>query len=205
VSARVEAAAAVAARHGTAPDRAHADPHHVPTARLGVWWFLCSEVAVFGGLIACYLLFRFRHAEWGEHAAHTAFAIGLANTLVLLTSSLSVVLAHAAAERGDNARAARRLLVTVVLALVFLALKATEYTREIGHGFVPSSNLFWSFYYLMTGLHGLHVVAGVIAILVVAAGARRGENLQRVEAVGIYWHFVDVIWIFLFPLFYIAR
>lgn len=198
------AGAAIAeARAGGA--RPGADPAHVPTPRLGMWWFLCSEVAVFGGLIACYVLMRLRHPEWGAEADHTWFAIGFVNTIVLLTSSLLVVLAHAAASRGDRRGAGRRLLATAALAVLFLAFKAAEYAREIGHGFVPAKGLFWSFYYLMTGLHAAHVLGGIVAILAVWAGARLGRNLERVEAVGIYWHFVDIVWIFLFPLLYIAR
>ena len=177
----------------------------VPSSRVGIWWFLCSEVAVFGGLIACYVLLRLRHPEWAADAAHTWFAIGLVNTMILLTSSLTVVLAHAAVARDDHRGAARLMMVTILLGSAFLVCKGVEYSREISHGYVPSEGLFWSFYYLMTGLHGLHVIGGMIAMLAVWAGVRRGENTQRVESVGIYWHFVDIVWIFLFPLLYIAR
>jgi heme/copper-type cytochrome/quinol oxidase subunit 3 len=115
------------------------------------------------------------------------------------------VLAHQAADRRDGARAARLLIFTVLGGATFLVVKAFEWTHEIEAGFTISSNLFWSFYYTAAGLHGAHVIAGMVMMLFVAAAARRGEHLHRVENVGIYWHFVDIVWIFLFPLLYIAK
>jgi heme/copper-type cytochrome/quinol oxidase subunit 3 len=159
---------------------------------------------IFGGLIACYVLFRWRHPEWGAEAVHTVNAAGAFNTLVLLTSSLSMVMAHAAVSRGDRARAARNLGLTLLGGLVFLGVKIYEYSHEIHAGFVPSKSLFWSFYYAMTGLHALHVIGGMVAIFVIMLAVRKGRDPQRVEYVGIYWHFVDVVWIFLFPLLYLA-
>lgn len=176
----------------------------VPTGRLAIWWFLASEIAIFGGAVACYVLYRMGHPEWGAEAAHTLNAAGAVNTVVLLTSSLSAVLAHSAAHRGDAGRAARMLWLTVLGGIVFLGIKAYEYTHEIGAGLLPAKSVFWSFYYLLTGLHALHVIGGMIAIGIVARQAARGEMLHRVENVAIYWHFVDVVWIFLFPLLYIA-
>jgi heme/copper-type cytochrome/quinol oxidase subunit 3 len=176
----------------------------VPTGRLGLWWFLASELVIFGGLITSYVLLRWRHPEWGAEAAHTLNAAGGFNTLVLLSSSLTVVLAHEAVAHGDLPRAARHLGVTLLGGLVFLCVKAFEYSHEVAEGFTPLTSLFWSYYYGMTGLHALHVIGGMIAIGVVALGVRRGRHAQRVEYVGLYWHFVDVVWIFLFPLLYLA-
>jgi heme/copper-type cytochrome/quinol oxidase subunit 3 len=176
----------------------------VPTGRLGLWWFLASELVIFGGLITSYVLLRWRHPEWGAEAAHTLNAAGAFNTLVLLSSSLTVVLAHEAVAHGDLPRAARHLGVTLLGGLVFLCVKAFEYSHEVAEGFTPLTSLFWSYYYGMTGLHALHVIGGMIAIGVVALGVRRGRHAQRVEYVGLYWHFVDVVWIFLFPLLYLA-
>ena len=176
----------------------------VPTGRLGIWWFLASEVVIFGGLITTYVLFRIRHPEWGAIAAHTITPAGAINTFVLLTSSLTMVLAHAAAERGDFRLAARHMLATVAMGGVFMGIKAFEYGHEIGEGFTPVAGLFWSFYYAMTGLHALHVLGGMFAILAVRQSAARGFALHRVEYVGIYWHFVDIVWIFLFPLLYLT-
>jgi heme/copper-type cytochrome/quinol oxidase subunit 3 len=176
----------------------------VPTGRLGIWWFLASEIVIFGGLICCYILFRWRHPEWGAEAEHTINLAGAFNTLVLLSSSLTMVLAHAAVVRNRLDEAARNLTLTLLGGGVFLGVKVYEYSHEILGGFVPARSLFWSFYYTMTGLHALHVVGGMVAIAVVLAALRRGRTPHRVEYVGIYWHFVDIVWIFLFPLLYLA-
>jgi len=177
----------------------------MPTGRLAVWWLVASEVVIFGGLLASYIMFRLAHDAFGEQAAHTNTWIGAFNTLVLLTSSLSAVLAHQAAERGDGPKAARLLWVTILGGATFLVVKAFEWTSEIQHGFTISSNTFWSFYYTAAGLHASHVLAGAIAMAFVAKDAAMNRDLHRVELVGIYWHFVDVVWIFLFPLLYIAK
>lgn len=172
-----------------------------------LWWFLASEVMVFGGLITCYLLFRMAHAGWIEEARHVNVWIGAINTVVLLTSSLSIVKAHEAATARDQARARRFLLFTVLLGLTFLCFKAVEYTFEIRHGFHPLAGLFWSFYYTMTGLHGLHVLGGIIANFVIYVSLGRAgweRKSHRIELSGLYWHFVDVVWIFLFPLLYLS-
>jgi heme/copper-type cytochrome/quinol oxidase subunit 3 len=176
----------------------------IPSGQLAIWWFLASEVVIFGGLICCYLLFRWRHPEWGAEAHHTINAAGAFNTLVLLTSSLSVVLAHQAAVLGNAMKAARMLGYTLIGGGIFLCVKVYEYSHEIHEGMLPSRSLFWSFYYSLTGLHALHVIGGMTAIALVMMAARNGQHLQRVEYVGIYWHFVDVVWIFLFPLLYLA-
>jgi heme/copper-type cytochrome/quinol oxidase subunit 3 len=176
----------------------------IPTGRLGVWWFLGGEIVLFGGLIACYVLLRLRHSEWAEDAAHTSMVVGGINTLVLLTSSLTMVEAFAAVTEGKRSRALRLLGATQLLGLLFLVIKGFEYGHEIAGGYTMLTSLFWSFYYLMTGLHALHVVGGLVAIGVVMIGVRKGRDLQRVEYVGLYWHLVDIVWIFLYPLLYIA-
>ncbi len=181
----------------------------VPPGKMGIWWFLASEVMVFGGLICCYILFRMAAGgAWAEMATHVNTTIGAINTLVLLTSSLTIVLAAAAIEDEDRDRARRHLGLTVLLGLLFLVFKAVEYSGEIGQGFTPLSGTFWSFYYTMTGLHALHVLAGIVANLVLFVMAVRGtlwpKTQQRVEYAGLYWHFVDIVWIFLFPLLYLS-
>ncbi len=188
----------------------------VPQGRLGVWILIAGELVIFGGMIACYLLYRIRFPEWGEQAAHTSTPLGALNTLVLLTSSYTVVRAHGAALSKDLAKIRMWMTSTIVLGLVFLVVKGIEYSTEISHGYtLPGTEMvaagqgigatFWSFYYLMTGLHGLHVVAGMVIMFIVMMGTRKGENLHRVELAGLYWHMVDLIWIFLFPLLYIAQ
>jgi heme/copper-type cytochrome/quinol oxidase subunit 3 len=130
---------------------------------------------------------------------------GAFNTLVLLTSSLSAVLAHKAASEGDGKKAAKLLGATICGGAVFLTVKAFEWTHEISIGYTITSNTFWSFYYTAAGLHGLHVIAGMIIMGIVAKDAAKGLELHRVELIGLYWHFVDLVWIFLFPLLYIAK
>ena len=177
----------------------------IPTGRLAIWWVLASEIVIFGGLLASYIMHRLSHASWSQYAAHTNTAAGAFNTLVLLTSSLTAVLAHQAAERNQGEKAFRFLWATIGGACVFLVVKAFEWSHEISLGYTITSNTFWSFYYTAAGLHALHVIAGAIVMSIVAADARRGLELHRVELVGLYWHFVDIVWIFLFPLLYIAK
>ena len=177
----------------------------IPTGRLAIWWIVASEIVIFGGLLMSYLMHRLAHDEWGAHAANTNTWIGAFNTLVLLTSSLTAVLGHKAAEEGNGKKAANMLLLTCLGGVIFVSVKAAEWTMEISHGYTILTNSFWSFYYTAAGLHALHVIAGCIIMLFVQAAARRGQELQRVELIGLYWHFVDLIWIFLFPLLYIAK
>jgi heme/copper-type cytochrome/quinol oxidase subunit 3 len=177
----------------------------LPTGRLAVWWVVASEVVIFGGLLASYIMHRLAHDAWSAQAAHTNMWIGAFNTLVLLTSSLCAVLGHKAAESGDGPKAAKMLGLTMLGGVTFIIVKAFEWTNEIHHGFTITSSTFWSFYYTAAGLHALHVIAGVVIMGIVANEARRNLELHRVELIGIYWHFVDIVWIFLFPLLYIAK
>jgi heme/copper-type cytochrome/quinol oxidase subunit 3 len=177
----------------------------IPTARLAVWWLIGSEVVLFGGLIASYLLRRLLYEHWSASAVHTNTVAGAANTFVLLTSSLFVVLAHHAAEHRKITQAYRYLWLTIAGGMTFLVIKSLEWSGEIAHGFTLTTNLFWSFYYTATGLHTLHVIAGMVLMALIAREVGQAKNLHRVELIGIYWHFVDVVWIFLFPLLYIAK
>jgi len=177
----------------------------VPTGRLAVWWVVASEIVIFGGLLGSYIMHRLAHDQWSVQSAHTNTWIGAFNTLVLLSSSLAAVLGHQAAERGDGPKAARQLYLTMLGGATFVVVKAFEWTHEIHAGFTITSSTFWSFYYTAAGLHALHVIAGVVIMGIVAADAKRNLELHRVELIGIYWHFVDIVWIFLFPLLYIAK
>ena len=191
-----------------------AEPHVVtrdftkqPLGKIGMWWFLASEIMVFGGLMGSYILSRIANGGWVAERAHVNTRLAVINTLVLLTSSLTIVEAHAAAEKEERERTRNFLLFTVLLGCVFLGIKAFEYTHELEQGFTPWAGLFWSFYYTMTGLHGLHVVAGIIInlSLAIAVSGRGWQTIRhRVEYAGLYWHFVDLVWIFLFPLLYLA-
>ncbi|HJO24205.1 MAG: cytochrome c oxidase subunit 3 [Myxococcota bacterium] len=177
----------------------------MPTGLLAVWWVIVSEIVIFGGLLGSYIMYRLAHDAWTAQAAHTNTWIGAFNTLVLLTSSLFAVLAHRAAEAGDGKKAHHLLWLTFAGGATFLVVKALEWTNEIQHGFTLTSSTFWSFYYTAAGLHALHVLVGIIIIAIVARSAIRNLELHRVELIGVYWHFVDVVWIFLFPLLYIAK
>jgi heme/copper-type cytochrome/quinol oxidase subunit 3 len=178
----------------------------MPTGRLAVWWVIASEIVIFGGLLGSYIMFRLSHDAFAEHAAHTNTWIGAVNTLVLLTSSLFAVLGHKAADAGDGPKAAKFLYLTALGGLIFAGIKfGYEWPSEIAHGFTISSNTFWAFYYTAAGIHAAHVIGGVIIMLIIAPRAKRNLDLQRVELIGLYWHFVDVVWIFLFPLLYIAK
>ncbi|MEE8325851.1 MAG: cytochrome c oxidase subunit 3, partial [candidate division NC10 bacterium] len=143
----------------------------IPSGRLGVWWFLASEIILFGGLIGTFILFRHGNPEWVAAAEHLSLTIGTINTFVLLTSSLTIVMAFAAVDKGDSRRMRTWLFLTILLGFVFLGIKAFEWSTEIGAGFIPSTGGFWSFYYAMTGLHALHVMAGIVinTILFVSA------------------------------------
>jgi len=177
----------------------------IPNARLITWWVIASEIVIFGGLLSVYLMHRLGHPEWGAAASHTNTSAGAFNTFVLLTSSLCAVLAHKAADAHDGQRAAKLLRLATLGGLIFLTVKGFEWTKDVHEGFVLSSGGFWSYYYTLAGLHGLHVLAGMVIMLIVAADAAKNQELQRVECIGLYWHFVDIVWIFLFPLLYIAR
>jgi heme/copper-type cytochrome/quinol oxidase subunit 3 len=177
----------------------------MPTGRLAVWWVIASEIVIFGGIIASYVMHRLAHDAFAEQAAHTNTWIGAFNTFVLLTSSLSAVLAHKAADHGDGKGAAKYLWFTVGGGAVFLIVKAFEWTSEIQHGYTITSSTFWSFYYTAAGIHASHVIAGMALMTYIALDAAKMRELQRVEYVGLYWHFVDIVWIFLFPLLYIAK
>ena len=177
----------------------------IPTGKLAVWWVLASEIVIFGGLLSAYLMHRLGHPEFGDYASHTNTTIGAINTFVLLTSSYFAVRAHNAAEHGRGEEAFKWLWATIGGAVAFVCIKSFEWHHEISEGFTISKNAFWSFYYTAAGLHACHVIAGAIAMGIIAADAKKGRELQRVELIGIYWHFVDVVWIFLFPLLYIAK
>ncbi|MFT5441452.1 MAG: heme/copper-type cytochrome/quinol oxidase subunit 3 [Myxococcota bacterium] len=177
----------------------------VPTGLLAVWWVVGSEIVIFGGVLASYIMGRLTHDAWAIQSANTNTTIGAINTFVLLTSSLTAVLAHQAAEQGNGKLAAQRLYLTMGGAVTFVCIKSFEWITEISHGFTITSSPFWSFYYTAAGIHAAHVIAGAIIMFVVAQKAKKQVDLHHVELIGIYWHFVDLVWIFLFPLLYIAK
>jgi heme/copper-type cytochrome/quinol oxidase subunit 3 len=177
----------------------------IPSGRLAIWWLLASEIVIFGGVLLSYLMHRVGHPEWANYAANTQLWAGATNTIVLLTSSLTAVLAHHAAEKGDGKRAAKFMWLTMGLACMFVMIKSYEWSVEIAHGYTITANAFWAFYYTAAGIHGAHVIIGAIIMGIIAKDAAKGLELHRVELIGLYWHFVDLVWIFLFPLLYIAK
>jgi cytochrome c oxidase subunit 3 len=191
------------------------------TARFGLWVFLATEVLFFGGMLAAYMVYRSSYAiGWALAGQHTKIVIGTVNTAVLLTSSLFMALADEAVERGRQRRLLWCLLLTALLGLVFLALKGFEYSEEYAEGLVPGLRftyagpdahavaLFYFLYFTLTGLHAIHLTIGVVVVLIMAFLAWRGRfgpaRYAPVAVTGLYWHFVDVVWIFLFPLIYLV-
>jgi cytochrome c oxidase subunit III len=190
---------------------------------LGMWTFLTTEVLFFGALFTGYTVYRTRYPlAFTEASRHLYMWIGAINTAVLLISSSTLALALHALENGVRPRATRLLLATVVLGSLFLVFKGYEYSLDFREHIVPGSGfryegtadarhveLFMVFYFIMTGLHGVHVLVGVglLAVLLVLSRRPAFESRGRrpLEMVGLYWHFVDVVWIFLFPLLYLVR
>ena len=182
-------------------------PTGVPNGKLGMWVFLASEVMFFTGLIGAYIVLRFSNLQWPGSEGHLVVWIGTVNTLILICSSTTIVLALAALERRDLPAIRKWLLLTIMLGSVFLGVKGYEYAQKFTHHIVPSTNVFWSCYFTLTGFHALHVLGGIGFNLYVL-GLSRSESEwrdkgRRLELAGLYWHFVDIVWIFLFPLLYL--
>ena len=173
----------------------------VTNVTLGVWLFLASEVMLFGALFSSYALLRVSAPDWPSGREILELPIGALNTVVLILLTSLVWRA-----RGQSpAAAATRLWVASALGLIFLAVKAVEYSSEIGRGLVPSTNLFLALYFTLTGFHALHVIGGLVANVWAATGRRRAGDAMtagRVQALGLYWVFVDVVWLVIFLLFY---
>lgn len=173
--------------------------------KIALWWLIASEVMIFGGAVSSYILARTASPGWSAEAAHLSTPLAAINTFVLLTSSMTMAMAFAAYQKGDQREVQKFLLLTTLLGLAFLGIKAYEYTSHIMEGAAPWSGSFWSFYYMLTGLHALHVLAGAIVNFILFLAARRGLSTgYRIEIAGLYWHFVDIVWIFLFPLLYLS-
>jgi cytochrome c oxidase subunit 3 len=189
-------------------------------ANLGMWAFLATEVLFFGGMFLAYTVYRFLYPQvFAAASDHLDIWLGTINTAVLIGSSLTVVLAVHAAQHDKNRLLLAMLLLTMALGLLFLGIKFTEYHHKYEEHLVPGIDfrysgegsrqaaIFFSLYFAMTGLHALHMIIGLGVFLFLAWEARRGHYSKLyftpVELAGLYWHFVDIIWIFLFPLFYL--
>jgi cytochrome c oxidase subunit 3 len=175
-----------------------------------MWVFLASEVMMFGGLFMALAVMRWRDAAaWKDGSRHLHLWLGTANTAILLVSSAVVALAVTAVRRGRRKEAAWELGIAAVLGLAFLIVKATEWGLEAREGLMlpqqPSLRLFFDFYYVATGLHALHLTVGVVLVAALGFLIRRNPgHAGAVELGGLYWHFVDVVWIFLYPILYLA-
>jgi cytochrome c oxidase subunit 3 len=186
--------------------------------KIGMWMFLFTELLFFGGMFLLYAVFRFRFAlDFHVAAVNENIVLGSLNTFILLTSSFTIALAISAMRQGRNRLSSSLQVVTIALGAAFLVIKYAEWAEKIRVGLYPNSPvllqknpgeiLFFGLYYVMTGIHALHVIVGigVIACMVVftTQGKITSKNPIRLENTGLFWHFVDIIWIYLFPLFYL--
>ena len=184
--------------------------------KLGMWVFLLSEVMFFSSLIGAYIILRFANPEqWAEPNAVLNVPLTGFNTFMLICSSVTMVKAFAAIEHGDQAGLRKWLIATTILGAAFVGIQVFEYIKLVGHGFVPAAAsyaaeggpLYGSTFYTMTGFHGAHVTLGVVALIFTTIKAFRGKysatDYGGVEIMGLYWHFVDLVWIILFTIVYL--
>ena len=187
---------------------------------LGMWVFLVTEIMFFGGMFMIYILYRVVYPEaWVLGSNHLDVVLGALNTAVLICSSLTMAMAVRSAQVGSYRGQIVNLILTVLFGSVFLIVKYFEYAEKFEHRLVPGPNfdmtlplanqqqLFFSIYFMLTGVHAAHMVVGIVLMLVILAMAWRGKfspsYYTPVEVSGLYWHFVDIVWIFLFPLLYL--
>lgn len=199
------------------------------TAKLGMWVFICTEILMFGGLFVAYLIFR-NFEPQVFHLAHERldWKLGAANTIVLLFSSLTAALAVRQSQVGDKKGTSRLLMITLACAVAFLCIKAVEYNAKFEHGLLPGryflghlpefahdghtlpqrAHMFFAMYFVMTGLHGLHVLIGMGVLSWALWRNNRGDFSKQyftpVEIGALYWHLVDLVWIYLFPMLYLV-
>ena len=223
-----DAIAAHADSHGSHAVHHHDLQHHFDSleqqheaATLGMWLFLITEVLFFGGLFLAYTLYRIWYpVAWAEASRELDIVLGAFNTAVLIGSSLTMAFAVRAAQTGKQRATVVWILLTMALGLVFLIVKYFEYKEKFEHHHVPGPNfafegpqagpaqIYFSLYFLLTGLHATHMIIGFFIMSVIAWMAHKKrftpEWYTPVEISGLYWHFVDIVWIFLFPLLYLV-
>ncbi len=186
--------------------------------KVGMWLFLYTELLFFGGMFLLYSVYRSRYtAEFHASAMEENLLLGSTNTVILLTSSFFIALSIAAIRAGRKSLSSWLQFATIACGIIFLIIKYFEWSAKIVKGIYPNSavllnlgngeTLFFGLYYVMTGIHGLHVLIGITVISIMLSYTRRGiitkENFVKLENTGLYWHFVDIVWIYLFPLFYL--
>lgn len=189
-------------------------------SKLGMWLFLFTELLLFGGLFIVYMVYRMlNHESFLLSSFELNVGWGSFNTVVLLVSSMTIAMAITAVQKGEQQKAVRLLVTTLALSFVFLVVKYFEWSAKIHHGLFPGmdyynglpkgESLFFFLYFIMTGLHALHIIIGAVIIAVVIARTRKGlvnkDKYALAENAGLYWHLVDLIWIYLFPLFYLIH
>jgi cytochrome c oxidase subunit III len=187
----------------TRPDTGLTNP------KLGIWLFLASEVMLFGSLFSSYVLLRTGAESWPVQSTILNIPLATLNTVILISSSVTMVLSWAALKMNNFGHFRRYMGITFLLALGFLVVKGFEYASKFEHGLLPSTNNFLGIYFVLTGLHGIHVIGGMIVNgYLWGPGSRLWRTepekfTNRVEVAGLYWHFVDLVWIFLFPILYL--
>lgn len=189
----------------------------IPNAKLAMWLFLGTEIMFFTGLIGAYIVLRISAGSaWPHHHEMLTEWAGAVNTVVLIVSSIFVVMAHEAIRHDDGKRAQRFIWLAFFLGFVFMGIKAWEYSQKFEHGFIPyqltapeqwPQRMWAGTYFVLTGFHAIHVLVGIIAwgiVLLIGLRGRLGRQHEGlVENCGLYWHFVDLVWIFLFPMLYL--
>jgi len=181
----------------------------VTNSKLGIWCFLASEVMLFGGLFSTYILLRLGASSWPSGSEVLNVPIGTMNTIILITSSITIVMAWLSLVAKDISRYRLYMAITIILAVTFLCVKGFEYNAKFSHHIFPAKSTYYAIYFTLTGLHGLHVLGGVfVNLYFLFPGSKMWETnpdqfTGRIECAGLYWHFVDLVWIFLFPVLYL--
>jgi heme/copper-type cytochrome/quinol oxidase subunit 3 len=179
----------------------------IPHDKMGMWVFLCSEVMFFTGLIGSYIVLRFATPLWPPPASVLNIPLTAMNTFILICSSVTMVQSLAAISRGDTRKMKLFLCLTLLFGAVFISIQGVEYWKLTHEGFNPHVSLFGSVFFTTTGFHGFHVFCGVVCMAFVTGKAFLGKytqaNHQGIETLGLYWHFVDLVWIVLFTIIYL--
>jgi heme/copper-type cytochrome/quinol oxidase subunit 3 len=188
------------------------DPHPVTgvtNSKLGIWLFIASEVMLFGALFSSYIILRVGNPAWPHGWTVLNIPLATLNTMILITSSVTMVMSWAALMMNRFDRFRLYMSLTILLGLGFMVVKGFEYFHKFHHDHFPWTDNFYGIYFTLTGLHGLHVVGGILVNLYfLLTGAKMWKThprmfAGRIEAAGLYWHFVDLVWIFLFPSIYL--
>lgn len=207
--------------HGDHAHHFESAEHEYVASKFGVWLFMVTEILMFGGLFIAYTLYHHEYpAMFSEGAKALDWRLGAVNTIVLLFSSLTMALSIYYIQKNQRSKAVMSLWTTVICGAIFMGIKYFEYSHKIHIGLLPGTwfhgdlhgfknlPLYFSFYFMMTGLHGIHVLIGMILISWLAIRTKRGDfhakKYTAVEGVGLFWHVIDLIWIYLFPLLYLV-